>query len=130
MWWKLWLVWIVAILGATVLPLTNYVGHSHWQLVNWVLYNEHPLALKDVIGNFALFVPFGFFLKLSLPTWSSKRVGILTLLIAATLSTSVEFFQVYCHNRNPSTTDICNNVLGAVLGVWLSIPHRLRRIDQ
>ena len=113
MWWKLWLVWLVVILGVTVLPLSNYVGHAHWNLVNWIPYNEHPLALEDVFGNIALFIPFGFFLRRSLPTSSPKRVSILALLMAAAFSTSVEFFQVYCHNRNPSTTDICDNVLGA-----------------
>jgi glycopeptide antibiotics resistance protein len=123
MWRKLWLVWLVAILGVTVLPLKNYVGHAHWNMVTWIPYNEHPLALEDVIGNIALFVPFGFFLKRSLKTLSLKRVWILTLLMAATISTSVEFFQVYCHNRNPSTTDICDNLLGAALGVWLALSH-------
>ena len=123
MWRRLWLVWIVAILGVTILPLSNYVGHAHWQLVNWIPYNEHPLALEDVIVNIALFVPFGFFLRRSSPATSAKRVSLLALLTAALLSTSVEFFQLYCHNRNPSTTDICNNVIGTALGVWLATAH-------
>jgi glycopeptide antibiotics resistance protein len=42
---------------------------------------------------------------------------------AVALSTSVEFFQVYCHNRHPSTTDIGTNLLGAVFGVMLSKLH-------
>lgn len=105
------------------MPLKNYVAHSHWDLVNWIPYNEGHLALEDVIDNMALFLPFGFFLKRSLPTSSPKKVLTLALLMAGVLSSSVEFFQVYCHNRNPSTTDICDNVLGAALGLWLAMLH-------
>jgi len=123
MWKKLWLIWVGVILGVTTLPLKNYVAHSHWNLVNWVPYNERHLALEDVIGNIALFAPFGFFLKRSLPALSPKRIVIVVLVTAATLSTSVEFFQVYCHNRNPSTTDIFDNVLGAALGSWLATSY-------
>ena len=123
MWWKLcWLIWIGVILGFTTMPWKNYVGHSHWELVRWMPFSDHPLALSDILANVVLFVPFGFFLGRALPSSSPKRVWFPTLLAAA-LSTSVEFFQVYCHNRNPSTTDICNNVIGTALGVWLATAH-------
>jgi len=122
-WLKLWLMWIVVILGLTTMPWKNFVGHSHWDLVNSIPFNDQPLAMSDILANVALFVPFGFFLGRALPGSSPKRVWTLTLLLSAALSTSVEFFQVYCHNRNPSTTDICDNVLGAMFGVWLSMLH-------
>jgi len=121
--WKLWLIWIVVILGLTTMPWENYVGHSHWDLVNWIPFNDHRFAVEDLLANIALFVPFGFFLGRALSGSSRKRVWTLTLLLSATLSTSVELFQVYCHNRNPSTTDICTNLLGAVVGALLSTPH-------
>jgi|GEM_PF-1093165 glycopeptide antibiotics resistance protein len=123
MWWQIWLVWILGILGLTTMPWENYVGHSHWDLVNWIPFNDHRFAVEDLLANIALFVPFGFFLGHASRGASGKKVWSLAFLASAMLSTSVEFFQVYCHNRNPSTTDICNNVLGAALGVWLSIPH-------
>ena len=123
MWWKLWLIWIVVILGSTTMPWTNYAGHSHWDMVRWIPFYDHPLAPSDVLANVGLFVPFGLFLGRALPGSSPKRVWVLTLLTAAALSTSVEFFQVYCHNRTPSTTDICTNLLGAVFGAMLSKPH-------
>jgi len=123
MWRILWFLWLVVIFGLTVLPLSNFVGHSHWDLVTWIPYSEHHLAIEDIVGNIALFLPFGFFLSRSLPTSSRNRVSLLAVVMAAVLSTAVEFFQVYCHNRNPSTTDICNNALGAGLGVWLATSH-------
>ena len=123
MWWKLWLMWIVVILGFTTIPWENYVGHSHWGLVNWIPFNDRSFALEDVLANIFLFVPFGFFFGRALHGLSPKKLWNFLLLLSATLSASVEFFQVYCHNRNPSTTDICDNVLGAALGVWLAMPH-------
>lgn len=124
MWWKLWLIWLGVILGFTTMPWKNYVGHSHWDQVRWIPFYDHPLTLLyDILPNMVLFVPFGFFLGQALFGSSPKRVWILTLVMAATLSTSVEFFQVYCHNRVPSTTDICSNLVGAAFGVWLSMPY-------
>jgi glycopeptide antibiotics resistance protein len=123
MWLKLWLIWIVVILGLTTMPWMNFVGHSHWDQVRWIPFYDHPLAMSDILANVVLFVPFGFFLGRALPGASPKRVWTLTLLLSAALSTSVEFFQVYCHNRIPSITDICTNLLGAVFGVLLSTPH-------
>jgi glycopeptide antibiotics resistance protein len=123
MWWKLWLIWIVVILGLTTMPWSNYTGHSHWALVRWIPFYDHPLALSDVLANVVLFLPFGFFLGRALPGSSPKRVWILTLLTAVTLSTSVEFFQVYSHDRIASTTDVCSDLLGAIFGVMLSKLH-------
>jgi glycopeptide antibiotics resistance protein len=119
MWWKLLLVWIVVILIFTTMPWTDYVGHTHWTLVRWIPFYDHPLSLSDVLANVLLFLPFGFFLTRALAR-SSKRVWVVTLLAAVILSTSVEFFQVFSHDRIASTTDICSNLLGAIFGVILS----------
>jgi glycopeptide antibiotics resistance protein len=102
------------------MPWKNYVGHSHWDLVTWIPFNDHPFALEDVVANLALFVPFGFFLGRAAPGPLRKKIWGVTIFGSAVFSASVEFFQVYCHNRNPSMTDVCNNVLGGMLGLWLS----------
>jgi glycopeptide antibiotics resistance protein len=122
MWWKLWLVWIVIVVGLTTMPWKNYVGHSHWRLVHWVPFQQ-PLVLTDVLSNVALFTPFGYLLRRAAPSWSAKWMWIATVLAAAALSSSVELFQVYCHNRDPSTTDICSNLIGSVFGIMLA--HRI-----
>jgi len=120
MWWTLWLIWLTVILGITTMPWSNYVGHSHWTLVSWVPFYRQPFSLSDVLENMVLFAPFGLFLGRALSRFSAKRARQFTFWTALALSTSVEFFQIYCHNRHPSTTDIGANVLGAMLGVVLS----------
>ena len=118
--WTLWIMWIIVIVFLTTMPWENYTGHAHWDQVRWIPFYDHtPLALLDILGNVVLFAPFGFFLGRALHSSPPKKVWFLTVLLAATLSTSVELFQVYCHNRIPSTTDICTNLLGAALGVLL-----------
>ena len=121
MWWKLWLIWLLVIVGLTTMPWSNYVGHSHWSQVRWIPFYDHPLAFSDLCSNVILFVPFGLCLGRALSSWRRKTAWALTLLLSATISTSAEFFQVYCHNRTPSTTDICTNVLGAMVGAWLAM---------
>jgi glycopeptide antibiotics resistance protein len=118
-WWILWLAWFTVIVALTTMPWSNFVGHSHWQLVRWIPFYDDP-EISDMLANMVLFLPFGVFLGKALPQSSSRRVRSVVILSALALSTSVEIFQVYCHNRTPSTTDICTDVLGAVFGVMAS----------
>ena len=37
--------------------------------------------------------------------------------MAFALSFSIEYYQVYCHNRSTSLLDLLDNVLGAYLGM-------------
>jgi glycopeptide antibiotics resistance protein len=117
MWWILCSAWSVVILAATVLPFKNFVGHAHWDQIRWIPFYSHPVAPLDVVANVALFIPFGFLLRRALAGRSRKQAWIVTLLLAAVISTGVEFYQVFCHNRVPSSADICTNLLGAILGV-------------
>jgi glycopeptide antibiotics resistance protein len=94
----------------------HYVAHSHWDRVNWIPFSDHPLV--EILGNIALFVPFGYFFP-RLPHGSSLKVWALPILVGVMLSSGIEFFQVYTHTRFPSTTDICANLLGAILGLLL-----------
>ena len=121
----LFLLWTVVIVGATTLPWSDYTGHSHWDHVRWMPFCERPLVATDIVLNVILFVPFGFLLMWAGSTARSARRATLTLILAAALSISAEYFQVYCHNRIPSATDVCTNVLGAGLGIlirWWSEP--------
>ena len=121
LWWLLWSGSILVILGPTMLPLSNFVGHSHWDQVRWIPFYGDAFKPLDIGGNVALFAPFGFCLRRALGNPSRKRACAFILLAAAGLATGVEFFQVYCHNRVPSTTDICSNMLGALVGALLSM---------
>jgi glycopeptide antibiotics resistance protein len=98
------------------MPWSNYVTHPHWDQVRWIPFSP-PVSVLDVVGNVVLFLPFGFFFPQNLRRSSLAKRWALPVVIAATLSTAVELFQVYTHNRIPSTTDICTNLLGAILGL-------------
>ncbi len=67
-----------------------------------------------------LFVPFGYLYVRSRPTLT-MGVFVWALLLASLLSVSTEIVQVFSHNRIPSTTDVCSNIIGASFGVALVI---------
>jgi hypothetical protein len=46
------------------------------------------------------------------------------VLIAAGVSLSLEFFQVFCHNRTPSMTDVICDTIGGCLGAYFSEQYR------
>jgi glycopeptide antibiotics resistance protein len=123
-WLVLWISWTIVILMAGVLPLSNFVGHSHWEYIKWIPTIEQlqsPLIVLDltldVAANILLFVPFGLFYAGRAQT---KHFSLLApILLALTLSCALELYQVYCHNRSTSLLDILNNVFGAYLGLRL-----------
>lgn len=97
----------------TTWPTHPYVGHSHWQRVEWIPFSA-GLDPIDFVANVALFAPFGFAVG-----WpgDSKRIRV-ALVGAATISIVAETFQVYCH-AFPATTDVLANTLGAGIGTLL-----------
>jgi glycopeptide antibiotics resistance protein len=140
-WSVLWMSWTIVILMAGVLPLSNFVGHSHWEYIKWVPTVEQlqsPLIVLDlaldVIANLLLFVPFGL-LYAGRP--HARHCSPSTpVMIALALSCGIELYQVYCHNRSTSLLDILNNVFGAYLGLRLGarlfekpLPVEPRRIE-
>jgi glycopeptide antibiotics resistance protein len=137
---------VALIVAATTMPWSAYyVGHSHWAQVEWVPFSR-LVRPDDFLLNILLFLPFGF----SFYLWSvagdgraattaapasdlqarghARRRRIASVVVAAILlSTSVELFQVYCHGRLPTTTDILSNAIGAYIAArWAAarIPSR------
>jgi len=110
-----WFAGLALALGCDVLPWSNFVGHAHWAKVVWIPFTEARLTAFDVVANILLFAPLGFLFMY--PRRQCVRSALLRAgCIAAITAAAGEFFQVYCHNRFPSATDIANNVLGAELG--------------
>jgi len=104
--------WSVVIAAATV-PWTSFVGHTHWQKVQWVPFISPPVKALDILGNILLYVPFGYQLIRASP----PRVrGWHAAALAGSLSLAVEWSQVYSHSRFPSMQDLLCNVSGAWLG--------------
>ena len=80
------ILWIVLILVVRVLPLSNFVGHSHWENIKWVPTAEDlrsPTYLIDIfsgiVGNTVLFFPLGYFLSRLLTSSSRSRLLLLPI---------------------------------------------------
>jgi len=120
---RLWYAWSILILLVGILPLHNFVGHAHWQYIRWVPTPDQlssPAILLDLgidaVANILLFVPFGLLYMLrGLDGRAPSPVHL--VLMAFALSFSIEYYQVYCHNRSTSLLDLLDNVLGAYLGM-------------
>lgn len=119
---------LVALAIAPLLPLNNYVGHPHWDLIRWIPFQDFSLSrnkLTDVLGNVLWFTMFGYLLRYQLNEGFSSLRAIATItMIASGVSLSVEFFQVFCHNRIPSMTDVICNVFGAGIGGYVAERQR------
>jgi glycopeptide antibiotics resistance protein len=111
---------IAAILAVTLLPWSNFAGHSHWAQVQWAPFYGHRLDWLDIVANVALFLPFGYFAGGFLSALLPGKKTLWVLVGATLLSTLAEFAQIYSHGRFPSATDIGCNVLGTALGLLLS----------
>ena len=117
------LLWTLVILMAGMMPLSDFVGHSHWEYIKWFPNAEDLQSpkylldiLSDIIGNIVLFFPLGYFLGKLLSCSISFRQLILSAVIGGTLSLTIEFYQVYCHSRFPSIFDVITNVTGTIWG--------------
>lgn len=120
------ILWIVFTLMVGILPLSNFVGHAHWEYIKWVPIPtiedlRSPKYLldisSDILGNTLLFLPLGYFLRRVLTSSSPSQQLLIAAGIGITLSLSIELYQVYCHNRFPSIFDIITNVTGTIIGV-------------
>jgi glycopeptide antibiotics resistance protein len=125
------ILWIVLTLMVGVLPLSNFVGHAHWEYIKWVPTVEDLRSPKylldifsDIVGNTMLFFPLGYFLRRLLTSSSSSRRLLLAAGIGGTLSLSIELYQVYCHSRFPSIFDVITNVTGTLIGVHFSLSRK------
>jgi len=114
----------VLILLVGILPLKNFVGHSHWEYIKWFPTADDlrsPAYLLDIasdlIANTLLFFPLGYFLGRLLNADRPSRQMLLAGAIGGVLSLSIEFYQVYCHSRFPSIFDVITNLTGTLLGV-------------
>lgn len=111
---------LVILAIAPLFPLSNFVGHPHWNQIRWMPFQDFSLSwnkLIDVIGNTLWFVVFGYLLYYQLNRNAPSRWTLVTTIaIAGGVSLSAELFQVFCHNRISSITDVICNVLGAGLG--------------
>ena len=122
--------WALLIALVGTFPFTNFVGHSHWEYIQWLPTADDFRSrrfLFDIVANMALFLPLGYLLHRSCSNGTPRRSLLLAAGAASLLSLSMEWFQVYCHNRYPSPTDVVSNVTGSLIGAFLSI-HRQKMV--
>src|SRR5262245_30924424 len=128
MWRRLWQFWVLLILIVCSYPCGDFHPHVHWERVSWIPFQGvgHSVNLSlDVVRNVVLYVPFGFFYV----QWQSNprtNVVFKTTLLAALLSTGCEFFQIFCHSRTPSMTDVSTNVMGGAIGAVIAVTLAFR----
>jgi glycopeptide antibiotics resistance protein len=117
LWLVAWLAWALLIIMTATMPLSNFVGHAHWSKVCWVPFSDlsQPGFLLDAVANVALYAPLGFLGAMYRFKGTASALRLIG--IAAFISASGEFFQVFCHNRFPSATDVSTNVLGVAGGI-------------
>jgi VanZ family protein len=78
-------------------------------------------TLFDLSINIAAYVPFGFFLALSLENHGTRpRASLIAFLSGTALSFAIESIQSYLPSRVPSNIDLLCNSLGAGLGAIAS----------
>lgn len=117
--WIVFGLWSAVILAVTV-PSTDFVGHTHWQKVQWIPFRSPPVKVFDVVVNIALYFPFGYTLARAL---AHRARGWHAVVLAGALSLAVEWSQLYSHSRFPSVQDVLCDILGAWGGAWLATPR-------
>jgi glycopeptide antibiotics resistance protein len=115
-------VWSAVIVAATA-PWTDFVGHTHWQKVQWIPFRSPPVKLLDVVVNTLLYLPLGYTLA---STFGSRGRVWRAVALAAALSLLVEWSQLYSHFRFPSVQDVICNVSGAWAGARLAARRTAR----
>ena len=110
---------ILIIITVTVLPRRLDVGFREFEIYNLIpfkvlidIYTNYSLGhfLYQSVGNFMLFVPFGFFSYYKLK--SIKK----TILLSLTITLSVEFIQGFIPYRFCEIDDVWLNTLGGTFG--------------
>jgi glycopeptide antibiotics resistance protein len=72
--------------------------------------------VSQALGNLLLLLPIGLFGPIALP-WLSRWWRV--VLVAATISASIEFAQLFIPERSADVDDVMFNTVGALLGYWL-----------
>lgn len=113
--------WLTSVLLVISLPWSKFDATPHWKNVQWVPFahfNFHPTVLVEAALNLLAFIPVGYLAVRS--SSSTRSPGFAALLLGFFSSVCVEFYQLFCHDRVLSTTDILMNVAGTAVGVWLT----------
>lgn len=91
---------------------------------NWTLSSSRG----DMLGNMALFVPWGLGgMLLAVPRIGASRAALLTAVAGFLLSLSCQIAQLWTPTRDASLADVFWNLLGVAVGLALGVQARRRR---
>ncbi len=96
--------------------------------VDWIPYQglHSRISLTDVVGNLLLFMPFGFFLYLTLNEAGFPHPITLTVIAAFLFSATIEAIQLFIPERNTATHDLLNNTIGGLTGALMAYVYTLK----
>ncbi|WP_321397983.1 VanZ family protein [Emcibacter sp.] len=118
---NIFLFFVVAIIYGSVFPFgfepERWTGENIRALI--LTWNRFG-SLGDILGNIALFLPFGFFGEAMCTTQSRKRQFRMWLITGGVaLAAGLQVLQIMIPHRVPEMTDILWNMLGIFLGLWV-----------
>lgn len=93
--------------------------------IDWIplLSKNRPILKSDILANIAFFIPIGGLLSLrklgEKGVDLSSKYWIHILIFGASISLSVEFFQIFTTHRHVTLADFVTNSLGCILGAIL-----------
>ena len=114
--------WLLCVLVVISLPGAGFDGMPHWKNIEWVPFTHlsfHPEVMIETALNLVAFIPLGY-LAIRSVSQTSRNPILAALLLGLCSSAGIEFYELFCHDRFPSTTDILMNVGGTGIGVWLA----------
>jgi len=122
--WRIMLcLWLAAVLLVISYPWSKFDATPHWRSVQWIPFSHlsfHPTVLVETAANILAFIPVGYLTVRSLSS-RTRRPFLLASLLALCSSAGVEIYQLFCHDRVPSITDVLMNIAGTGVGVWLAL---------
>ncbi len=88
----------------------------HVLLSGW----RDELGLPNIVANLILFIPYGLFANLALPTWSRPARWSAVILSGAILAFGIQVVQVWFSGRTPTIIDGFINMAGLGMGMLLA----------
>lgn len=130
-WITLWLAWLAFIVFIVTYPLSKFTGTAHWRNVQWIPFSHLPLSRANIFettANVLIFIPLGY---LTVRAWRrcTRHPVYMACLVSFLCSASAEFYQLFCHDRVPATTDLITNVTGGAIGGYMAVLiswHKIR----
>ena len=102
------------------IPRSFFIPYKPFLESPWKEFYPNRAYLRGVLINIAGFVPFGFFFCMYLFSGqASGRAVVITILLGAAFSLTIEVLQVFIPMRDSGTTDIFTNTLGTTIGALL-----------